>query len=165
MPVQPKGIEKIEKLQMDYLKKIPYLRKMNYWEILSNMKMLSLQRRQERYRVIYVWKVLEGLVPNCGINVIPNSENARLGRRFPISSASSKLRTQTFQDHGPKLFNSLPAKLRNLTDAHLINSKWSLTFICQQYQMSQNWMDWFHQLRGGIVVTLTHLLTRQGGAR
>ena len=27
MPVQPKGIEKIEKLQMDYLKKNPYLKK------------------------------------------------------------------------------------------------------------------------------------------
>ena len=90
------------------------------------MKMLSLQRRQERYRVIYVWKVLEGLVPNCGINVIPNSENTRLGRRFPILSASSKLRTQTFQDHGPKLFNSMPAKLRNLTRCPLDQFKMEL---------------------------------------
>ena len=31
------------------------------------MNMLSMQRRLERYRIIYIWKILENQAPNCGI--------------------------------------------------------------------------------------------------
>ena len=41
----------------------------------------------------YKWKVLEGVVPNCGI--------------YPMREAS-------FQSSGPKLFNALPRYLRNM---------------------------------------------------
>ena len=80
--------------------------------------MLSLQRRLERYRIIYIWKILEGLAPNCGI--FSTSEEARLGRKCTIPrvnttarQAVQSLKEQTFQVHGPKLFNSLPAHIRN----------------------------------------------------
>ena len=37
---------------------------LSYNERLKALKLYSLQRRRERYCIIYVWKVLEGLVPN-----------------------------------------------------------------------------------------------------
>ena len=121
MPVKPTEILKVEKLQKDFLNRIPALRGNNYWQKLQILMMISLQRRQERYRIIYIWKILEGLAPNCGIE-LSGSDDTRQGRKCKVQSikkgadASAKtLREQTFQVHGPQLFNILPPYLRNLT--------------------------------------------------
>ena len=37
---------------------------LDYSERLVFLKLHSLQRRRERYCIIYVWKIIEGLVPN-----------------------------------------------------------------------------------------------------
>ena len=52
MPVKPTEILKVEKLQKDFLNRIPALRGNNYWQKLQILKMISLQRRQERCRII-----------------------------------------------------------------------------------------------------------------
>ena len=104
MPIKSGEIESIEKLQYDFFKKIPELKQYNYWEALRKMQMNSLQRRMERYRVIYTWKVLEGLVPNCGIEIIKDSVDSRKGRMCRIPPTSKKneaIREQSFQVNGP----------------------------------------------------------------
>ena len=120
MPTKAINIQAIEKLQKDFFNKIPAIRELNYWEQLKTMKMLSLQRRLERYRILYTWKILEGISPNCGIEV--KLEGGRVGRKCNIPKIQTKsqkwvqtLREQTFQINGPQLFNSLPAYLRNIT--------------------------------------------------
>ena len=41
---------------------------LEYSERLVSFKLYSLQRRRERYCIIYVWKIFEGLVPNlCSV--------------------------------------------------------------------------------------------------
>ena len=131
MPIQSTQILSIEKLQKDFLYRIPAVREMNYWEQLKHLKMISLQRRLERYRVLYIWKILEGISPNCGISV--KFEGGRLGRmcKIPILNTHAKasvktMREQTFQVNGPKLFNSLPAKIRNMTKCSLEDFKMAL---------------------------------------
>ena len=81
--------------------------------------MYSLQRRRERYRIIYTWKIIEGLVPNFGLNA---SINERLGRFVEIEklnkNASCRIKTlkeKSFKINGPRLFNCLPMEIRNLT--------------------------------------------------
>ena len=79
-----------------------------------------MQRRLERNRIIYTWKILENLAPNCGITEIGGSDESRLGRRLKIPSLkgnprTNKLKEQAFQINGPKLFNCLPQKVRNQT--------------------------------------------------
>ena len=125
MPIKPVEILKIEKLQKDFLNRIPALRGNNYWEKLKILKMISLQRRQERYRIIYIWKILEGIAPNCGI-VSTRQEDDRQGRKVKVpkiktgaKAAAKALREQTFQVHGPQLFNILPPFLRNMTKCPL----------------------------------------------
>ena len=118
MPVNGAGIHTLEKVQMDFFKKIPDLQGMNYWEALKEMKMLSIQRRFERYRIVYIWKILEDLAPNCGIVQIQDSEETRLGRRLKVPllkgcAKSNKLKEQAFQINGAKLFNCLPQIVRN----------------------------------------------------
>ena len=118
-PTGGANLENLEGLPRSFTSKIPSVKHMNYWERLSHLKMNSLQRRNERYRIIYTWKILEGLVPKCGVEEISESENKRLGRLCKIpklvgSTHTKKLRSQSLQLIGPTLFNPLPKKLRNM---------------------------------------------------
>ena len=69
MPVQSTQVQAIEKLQKDFFKRVPALRDLDYWQQLAQLKILSLQRRLERYRILYIWKIIEGKVPNCGVYI------------------------------------------------------------------------------------------------
>ena len=40
---------------------------MTYWKRLHEFKLLSNERRMERYKIIYVWKSLNGHVPSIGL--------------------------------------------------------------------------------------------------
>jgi len=119
-PQQSTNLSKIENLMKRYTKKIPQVASLNYWQRLKTLKMNSQQRRFERYRIIYIWKILEGKVQNCGVLINPNQETRR--GRFcdipPIARSASarvkSLREGTLQVQGARLFNSLPPKIRNL---------------------------------------------------
>ena len=88
MPPPGQKLEKIERLLKRWTSRIPTLRNLNYWQRLIELKMYSEQRRLERYRAIYVWKVLQGLVPNHG--VFEARENEYLGRRCQLPQLKQK---------------------------------------------------------------------------
>ena len=69
LPGQAQGMHLIEKLFYDFSSKIPEVREENYWVCLQKLNFLSQQRRMERYRIIYIWKILEGHAPNCGVEI------------------------------------------------------------------------------------------------
>ena len=86
--------------------------------------MNSVQRRIERYRIIYVWKTIEAMVPGNGVCLAP--EDNRKGRFCKIPSLKPAERTKrdiSFQVAGPKLFNCLPKNLRNTTNCTLEDFK------------------------------------------
>ena len=116
-PSQSSDLQKIEQLQKTFTKKIPSIRNLNYWERLKTLKMYSQQRRLERYRILYIWKILEGQVPNCGLVTKFSERRGREVHIPPLKGAQSvrKLREQSFQVNGPSLFNSIPRKIRDLT--------------------------------------------------
>ena len=68
-------------------------------------------RRIERYKNMYVWKALEELVPNPGIQTTPLNEHK--GRNCKVPFSRNNQRIATFQVSGAKLFNSLPKVIRN----------------------------------------------------
>ena len=89
---------------------------MNYWQRLEKLALNSEQRRLERYQIIYVWKIINGLAPNCGIEWTDCEE--RRGRLCQVRKSKGKssvqnLRRQSFQVAGPKLWNCLPKNVRN----------------------------------------------------
>ena len=98
-------------------------------------QMLSQERRLERYKIIYIWKILENRVPNCGIE---SSENLRLSRICkipPIKRCSTRiqnLRENCFQISGPQLFNILPQNIRNMTKCSIDDFKLALDKFCQK---------------------------------
>ena len=116
---------KIEKLLKDYTARIPEVSAMNYWERLKHLKMNSQQRRIERYKIIYVWKVLEKMVPDANLTVA-NTESDRVGRKCkvpPLKLKERKKREDSFQVNGPMLFNCLPKEIRNLTKIGVVEFK------------------------------------------
>ena len=62
-------MDSIEKLQYDYTKLAPEARNLTYSERLKMFAITSLQRRFERYKILYVYKIQNNLVPNCGLKM------------------------------------------------------------------------------------------------
>ena len=122
MPQEGANLEKVEKVLRDYSRRIPGIRQLSYWERLKAMSMNSEQRRLERYKITYIWKIMQGSVPNCGLNWTKTEE--RRGRMCEVpklkgGSAVQKLRRQSFQMSGPKVWNALPRNLRNVENCSL----------------------------------------------
>ena len=109
-------IQRLELVQWSFLRKINGQKGKNYWECLREMGVYSLQRRRERYRMIYTWKIMEGLVPNVN-SKIQSRNHIRLGRLCTTEHHNAKVRKVregSFTISGPRLFNSLPKHVRNL---------------------------------------------------
>ena len=58
-------IHMLEGVQRTFTSRIGGLKDMNYWERLVHLKLMSLQRRRERYTIVMMWKILHNVVPNC----------------------------------------------------------------------------------------------------
>ena len=111
-----------------YTRKIPEVKNLNYWQRLKELKMLSQERRAERYKAIYVWKILEKIVPNCGLVTITSERRGR-EVQIPHLKGSGKvrnLRENGFQVSGAKVFNSLPKHLRMLSNISVDDFKCKL---------------------------------------
>ena len=122
-PYKTGDIQTLEMIQRSFVRKINGMHEKNYWEQLTDLKLYSLERRRERYIAIYVWKILEGIVPNLGSdsNIVPN-HSARRGRSCKVPHVPPQaptriqtLRNESFAIKGPRIFNSLPMNIRNFT--------------------------------------------------
>ena len=63
-PVGVTNITNLESLLRHYTERIQRLENVHFWDILKILKMNSIQRCFERYRIMYIWKILKGMVPN-----------------------------------------------------------------------------------------------------
>ena len=122
-PTKTGDVQTIEQVQRSFIRKINGMHGKSYWEQLSALSLYSLERRRERYIILYVWRILEQLTPNFNnpeIGGIKVKWNERRGRTCDVPSVSrrasaaiQRIRYSSFAVIGPKLFNSLPKELRN----------------------------------------------------
>ena len=70
--------------------------------------------------------MLEGLVPNCGIKFTTNERRGRKAHIPNLKASIKRLREQSFQGKGPKLFNTLPPSLRKITKVSVDEFKYHL---------------------------------------
>ena len=125
-PHDVSSIQQLEELQKSFVQHIAGFRHMNYWTALDKLGLYSLQRRRERYQIIYLWSILESKVPNIysttGLPMISaqSTADSRRGRmiRIPLVKRSrySTLRYHSLPFHGARLFNAMPSNLRSLTN-------------------------------------------------
>ena len=110
--------QRLEGVQRFFTSKIPAVNHLDYWGRLQALHLYSLERRRERYTVIYIYKILNGSVIN-NIN-LQTTVHQRLGRLCHIERVHtrSSTRVKTLKDNalttrGARLFNALPKYLRD----------------------------------------------------
>ena len=110
-----KGVDRIR----DYR-----LAELNYWDKLQELRIYSQERRRERYQVIFLWKISQGMV--SGYDVHFTSLGNRRGRSFvsnPIVQSAPAMvrraRERSLGVRGAQLFNLLPENIRNMNTEHV----------------------------------------------
>ena len=83
---------------------------------------LALERRRERYIIIYIWKITQHMVPNIDGTMgrkIKTRKHPRHGTQCVILYPTNRNPAQSLQENsitvfGPRLYNSLPKYLRDI---------------------------------------------------
>ena len=115
-------VRKLESVQRYFTSKIRSISHLNYWERLEHLELYSLERRRERYAIIYTMKILKELVPNFSNESykIKTYVSQRRGLlcSIPVIQVGSSdyhkaLKDGSFAVMGPRLFNCIPKTLRD----------------------------------------------------
>jgi hypothetical protein len=137
-PTSAGDILSLENVQRSFTRHVQGMYNLDYWERLNSLKLYSLQRRRERYDILYVWKILEGLVPNVSSMsnrqvLLLDNISGRRGRlcKIPTPDKNAALSTKTlvtnsFTIRATKLFNVLPKRLRGISGCELDTFKHAL---------------------------------------
>jgi hypothetical protein len=129
LPYLRKDLERLEGIQRSFTARIEGLSEMNYHERLVELKMYSMQRRFERFTIICVWKILQGITVNVNYN-IKATYNARTGLQCQIITPKRKGAQTYYTKHfesfcvrGPRLFNRMPPDIRNFAERSVVKFK------------------------------------------
>ena len=125
-PIKVGEMQDLEALQRTFTNSISEVSNLDYWERLSHLRLYSIERRFERYLIIYVWKIIKGIIDQPEPFDITDIDS-RTGRKFSLynqrkSNLSLKFCETPF-NRARKAFNSLPSGLRNITSVNVDNFK------------------------------------------
>ena len=126
-PADQTSISKIESVMRNFTSRIAGLEDMDYWGRLKHLKLFSQERRRERARIIFIWKVLQGWTLGYEFEV---TQSDRRGRQIHVPpypkqapAAVRKAVEASIHVHGAKLFNVLPRYLRDISSGTVDNFK------------------------------------------
>lgn len=157
------SIQKIEAVQRTFTSKINTMQGLNYWERLNTLDLMSLQRRRERYIIIYMWKILTSQVPNdLQVSFYMNHRSAikAVVPQIPTQRSNATLFDKSFSVLGPKLWNILPKDCTLIMDS-LESFKRHLGVFMSEFQdlpptsgyfspNSNSLLDWFYSRSDGL---------------
>ena len=125
-PTKIGEISLIEAIQRTATSKIISISHLDYWQRLQELGLMSLQRRRERYVLIYMHKILHNLVPNdVGIEFYDNPRLGFKARVPPIPPHRSRLSLfdSSFAVRGPSLWNLIPKTINTIQSFCLFKEK------------------------------------------
>ena len=116
-------IDELERLQKTFTSKINGLEDKDYHERLQILNLYSLERRRERYLIIYAWQMIEGIKEN-----VLNLKSTKNGRSRAIWSrpirwsykgkkikhSSRSIVHNSTAKRMERLFNCLPPHIKNI---------------------------------------------------
>ena len=127
-PSSASEITKIEDVQRHFTKKIDGMEGLSYRERLAKLRMYSQERRRDRYRIIFIWKVAMKLTD--GYKLEFKNEGSRRGRECVVANIVAdspllvrKARENSLAVKGARMFNLLPADIRNISSDKVQNFK------------------------------------------
>ena len=91
-------IVELEMVQRQFIKRIETIQHLTYPEQLKKLNLYSLERRRERCLIIYLWKMMENLVPSCVD--LQRRNKGKNGRSFRLSqmSRTASVRLKTLRE-------------------------------------------------------------------
>ena len=111
-----------------------------YSQRLKALRMNSVQRRHERYKIIYLYKIKSGLVPNISeTHELKFYPNKRFGSTchiptFPLyNNKAMRARDNSFAVTASSLWNTLPREVRDVTGVSVDTFKRKLDKILKHY--------------------------------
>ena len=115
-PSKQEDIKTLEGVQRNFTSRIDSVSEFSYYERLEKLNILSLQRRRERFIIITVWKILNGVLPNdLNLETFSSDRRAIKVKLPPLCTDNTQraryLYEQSFGVVGPKLWNTLPCDL------------------------------------------------------
>jgi hypothetical protein len=129
-PSDQASISQLEGVARSFTSRVSGMEGLDYWERLANLRMYSQERRRERYQIIFVWKLSQGLV---GGYSLPFQCSDRRGRTVLVPSmvsgsaaAVKKARESSLQVKGARLYNLLPKDMRDMQGGTVDTFKTSL---------------------------------------
>ena len=90
-PSKKGDVQALEQLQRQYIRKSSGVQHLTYWQQLKYLSLNSLERRRERYIIMYVWRIFDRRAPNfdfpgsCGID---SHRHIRRGRYCQVPRVS-----------------------------------------------------------------------------
>ena len=126
-PHRVQDISKLEGVQRRFTSKISSISHLNYWDRLKRLNLMSLQRRRERFQMIYVWKVLNDKVPN-DFDITYN-DSLRRGKTIVIPTMPSRIAKinttydTSFKVHAARLWNCLSIEVKSATSLDVFKKR------------------------------------------
>ena len=123
-PMSQKWIYELEKMQKSFTSKINGMEKLDYHERLKKLNLYSLERRRERYMIIYGWQQLEEIRENVLRLTASKKKRYRIIITPKIPNIANEKRLSRVEKRQiyncpsrktQRLFNSIPGYIRNIT--------------------------------------------------
>ena len=120
-PSDMDSIRTLESVQRTFTSRLTGMDQYNYWQRLEKLSLYSVERRRKRYIIIYIRKLIQGMVPSVrGLHgeelvVVHSARRGRLISVPPLKRVTPRLSRKleaSFMIKGPRLFNYLPQELR-----------------------------------------------------
>ena len=106
---------------------------LNYRERLYKLKLYSQERRRERYQLIFLWKLSQGLVEGYSVKFVQNARRGRLAIVGTVNlnapSAVKKAKEASLTVKGARIFNLLPQCLRDINSDSVDRFKTNLDYF------------------------------------
>ena len=126
-PYRIQDIAKLEAVQRRFTSKFDSIKHLDYWDRLKSLKLMSLQRRRERYILIYAWKILNKKVPNdVGMVWQDNARKGKVAVIPNLPSSVTKINTsfdRFFKVNAGRLWNCIPKTVNKVTSLEGFKSK------------------------------------------
>ena len=122
-PGDQDSITKLESILRHFTSKVKDMNGLSYWERLQAMQMYSMERRRERYMILFIWKISQGMVGGYSLEFTNNPRRGRFVTPhhsvFGGSASVRRAREASLLSKGARIFNLLPAYIRNINSENV----------------------------------------------
>ena len=129
-PSDQASIAMLEGIQRNFSSRIVGMEGQDYMDRLVSLRMYSQERRRERYQVIFIWKIAQGLVQGYNLNFTSSDRRGRMVVPHPVlrtaHTSVKNVREATLGVKWAHIFNLLPVWIRTMNGVSVDSFKHEL---------------------------------------